>query len=83
MDSSKHRLGRMLMCHMTATSEAELHTMAAAIGVARRHFQDGERPHYDICKAKRALAVARGAAEVSSKEIVVRARAMVRAGAAA
>lgn len=67
----RHPLGRMLMCHMAADTLGELHAMADRIGVARRHFQNKPtHPHYDICKAKRALAVRAGAREVSSRELV-------------
>lgn len=58
--------GRMKMCHMMADTEAELHTMADKIGVARRWFQGD---HYDICMSKRALAVQSGAAEVTIRQL--------------
>ncbi len=71
VDKPLHRLGRMIMCHMLADSERELHAMADAIGVARRHFQkNATAPHYDICKAKRALAVRLGAVEIGRREVV-------------
>jgi hypothetical protein len=53
VDSPCWPLGRMVMCHMMSDNLNELHAMADKIGVARRHFQGD---HYDICKAKRALA---------------------------
>lgn len=62
VDSTKARFGRMVMCHMIADSDAELHVMADRIGVARRWFQ---RDHYDISQSKRALAVAAGAVEIT------------------
>jgi len=57
----------MVMCHMTADTEQELHAMAARIGVARCWYQGD---HYDICKAKRALAVAAGAIEADRRTFV-------------
>lgn len=77
VDESVHPFGRMMMCHMTADTAEELHQMADKIGVARKWFQSQSRyAHYDICKSKRALAVAAGAKEVTSKEIVPIAKAL-------
>ncbi|MDO5940602.1 DUF4031 domain-containing protein [Burkholderia cepacia] len=72
--------GRMIMFHMVADTEDELHTMASRIGVARRWHQKPGTPHshYDICKAKRAQAVALGAVEIDRArlgEIIKRKRA--------
>lgn len=65
VDDMNARYGRMTMCHMVADSLEELHAMADRIGVARRWFQSADsRPHYDICLAKKALAVKRGAKEI-------------------
>lgn len=62
--------GYMKMSHMMADSVPELHAMADRIGVARKHFQDGRRPHYDVCMAKRKLALGFGAVPVTSKDLV-------------
>lgn len=61
------RVGRytMKMSHMIADTDAELHAMAAAIGVARRWHQGD---HYDIALVKRGLAVARGAVEITYRQ---------------
>ncbi|MEE8112717.1 MAG: DUF4031 domain-containing protein [Nitrososphaerales archaeon] len=67
VDLSIYPLGRMMMCHMMADTIEELHEMADLIGVERRHFQGD---HYDICKAKRQLAVKGGAVEISGREMV-------------
>lgn len=56
------RYGRMKMSHMIADTQAELHAMAARIGVARRWYQGD---HYDIALSRRRLAVAAGAVEVT------------------
>lgn len=77
VDPPVSRLGRMVMCHMAADSLAELHAMADAIGVARRQPQGPpvtKWPHYDICKAKRAVAVRLGALEVRPRDVVAAAR---------
>lgn len=67
VDDMRARVGRMIMCHMIADSEAELHGMADRIGVARRWYQGD---HYDICLASRAKAIAAGAIEITRREAV-------------
>jgi hypothetical protein len=59
-------------CHLTADSEAELHALAARIGVPRSAYQ-GDYPraalrHYDLIPSKRRLAVKAGAIEVDARE---------------
>lgn len=66
VDDMRARYGRMVMCHMIADTEAELHAMADRIGVARRWYQGD---HYDICLAKRGLAVAAGAIELTRMQL--------------
>lgn len=71
VDDMKAPYRGMLMCHMLADSDEELHAMAARIGVARRWWQSPERTsgsHYDICQSKRALAVAAGAIEITLRQ---------------
>lgn len=74
VDDVRHPLGRMVMCHMWADSEEELMSMAAAIGLYRRHVQGHpllSAPrhqgagwlHFDICRQSRARAVRAGAVE--------------------
>lgn len=67
VDPARYPYRRMIMCHMAADNEQELHEMADSIGVARKWYQGD---HYDICKSKRTLAVEFGAVEVSSREMV-------------
>ena len=62
VDDMAAKFGRMIMCHMVADTEAELHAMAAAIGIHRKWYQGD---HYDIAKSKRALAVKAGAVEIT------------------
>lgn len=70
VDDMRAPFGRMVMCHMVADTEAELHAMADRIGVARRWYQypHSRWPHYDIALSKRALAVAAGAIEITDRE---------------
>lgn len=74
VDDMRAPYGRLIMCHMIADTEAELHVMARRIGVARKWFQDPRtmrgvsHPHYDICLSKRALAVSFGAVEITGRQ---------------
>lgn len=63
--------GRMLMFHMVADSDAELHAMADQIGVTRKWHQKPGTPHshYDICKAKRDLAISYGAYAIDRAQL--------------
>ncbi len=55
VDDMRAPYGRMLMCHLIADTDEELHAMAARVGVARRWFQDRSRyHHYDLSLGKRA-----------------------------
>ncbi|WP_297813712.1 DUF4031 domain-containing protein [uncultured Methylophaga sp.] len=71
VDASIYQYRRMVMCHMLADTEDELHAMADKIGIQRKWFQaKASTPHYDICKAKRDLAVQHGAVEVDRRQLV-------------
>ncbi|RKP44721.1 DUF4031 domain-containing protein [Pararobbsia silviterrae] len=71
VDDMRAKFGRMIMCHMIADTDAELHAMAAQIGVARRWWQSPEKTsgsHYDIALSKRAAAIAAGAVEITWRQ---------------
>jgi hypothetical protein len=72
VDHASHAYGRMIMCHLLADSTEELFAAADAIGVQRKWIQNAGTPaeHFDICQAKRALAVKAGAIEVTSRQLV-------------
>lgn len=61
----------MVMCHMVADTHQELVEMAARIGVQLKWLQYAHsyREHFDICLAKRKLAVAAGAIEITRKDL--------------
>jgi hypothetical protein len=60
-------------CHLVSDeSLVELHAFAAQLGLPRRAFQGD---HYDLHEDLRRDAVAIGASEVPSRELVVRLRA--------
>lgn len=73
VDSMRAPFGRMLMSHMIADTDAELHAMADAIGVSRRWHQAPPRhdSHYDIAQSKRALAIKRGAKPISLRTLAM------------
>ena len=67
----EYKYGRMIMSHMAADTLEELHQMAKAIGVSKRHFQNlNGKPHYDICKQNKQKAMNLGAKEVDDREII-------------
>lgn len=71
VDNMRAPFGRLIMCHMIADSDDELHAMAARIGVARKWWQSPQKTsgsHYDIALSKRALAVAAGAVEIDLRQ---------------
>lgn len=70
VDDMKARVGRMVMCHMIADTDDELHAMADRIGVARRWHQAPPQhdSHYDIALSKRQRAVAAGAIPITWKQ---------------
>ena len=71
VDNMKAGYRRMKMCHMVADTTDELLEMADMIGVARRWLQHAGtyREHFDICLAKRALAIKAGALAVTRRQI--------------
>lgn len=72
VDDMRARHGRLIMCHMTADTTAELLGMAAAIKVDQKwvqHFGESKE-HFDICLTKRAEAVLRGAIQITQRMTV-------------
>lgn len=71
VDNMRAPYGRLIMCHMLADTDDELHAMADRIGVARRWWQSPAKTsgsHYDICLSKRELAVTAGAVEITMRQ---------------
>ncbi len=70
VDSMRAPFGRMVLCHMIADTDDELHQMADRIGVARKWHQapPAHDSHYDIALVKRKLAVAAGAVWITWKQ---------------
>jgi len=65
VDDMRAPFGRLIMCHMIADTDEELHAMADRIGVSRKWHQCD---HYDVALSKRALAVAAGAVEITWRQ---------------
>jgi hypothetical protein len=65
VDDMRAPYGRLIMCHMVADTDDELHAMADRVGVARKWHQGD---HYDIALSKRALAVKCGAREITLRQ---------------
>jgi hypothetical protein len=71
VDMQRNPFRGMLMCHMLADTESELHAMAARIGARREWYQkDASTPHYDIPVFRRADAIRYGAVEIGRRETV-------------
>jgi hypothetical protein len=57
-------------CHLLADTREELHTMAEALGIPHRYFQDHPwRWHHDLPEPLRARAVELGAREITMHEV--------------
>lgn len=70
-DMYRYPLGQfrgMRMSHMIADTEAELHGMAAAIGM-QRHWYQGD--HYDLNEERRAAAIRAGALPITLRQCAV------------
>ena len=70
VDDMRATFGRMVMCHMLADSDSELHAMADRIGVARRWHQSPplHDSHYDIAQTKRKAAISAGAVAITWRQ---------------
>jgi hypothetical protein len=75
VDTAKNKYGRMIMSHMIADTEQELHDMAQVIGVKRKWFQNkASFPHYDICQNSKLKALENGAIELQRRPFVYKMR---------
>lgn len=71
VDNMQARYGRLILSHMMADSDEELHAMADRIGVNRRWWQSPEMSsgsHYDICARSRGKALRFGAIEITMRQ---------------
>jgi hypothetical protein len=74
VDNMRAPLGRMIMCHMIADTHAELMRMVHAIGLEARHIQDAgtHREHFDISLHMKKRAIARGAIEITTRQLATK-----------
>lgn len=66
------QFGLLKMSHLIASTDEELHAMAARIGVASKHWQSPAHTsgsHYDICMSMRVLALNAGAIPVTMRQL--------------
>ncbi|GBG14470.1 uncharacterized protein NMK_2069 [Novimethylophilus kurashikiensis] len=71
VDDMRAKYRGMVMCHMIADTDEELHAMAATIGMRREWWQSPEKTsgsHYDISLSKRSLAIAAGAIPITLRQ---------------
>ena len=75
VDSAEIEWNGKKWCHLVADSLDELHTFARLLGLKRSWFQgEASSPHYDITVVIREKALALGAVQVSSEQLVLHAR---------
>ena len=68
VDDMRARYRRMIMCHMIADTEQELHEMALKIGVARKWYQGN---HYDVCLKMKGRALRLGAVQITRRKLAI------------
>lgn len=70
VDDMNAKHGRMTLCHMIADTHEELMQMVDKIGVDRKWLQypGKHKEHFDICLAKKKLAIKHGAKEISWRD---------------
>jgi len=71
VDDMRAPFGSLVMCHMLADTDDELHAMAEAIGIKRIWWQSPENTsgsHYDICLSKKAVALRYGAIPITKRQ---------------
>ncbi len=77
VDDMRAPLGRMVMCHMMADTDDELHQMADEIGMKEEWYQ---HDHYDIALSRRKIAVQLGAVEITMRDMARKRRIWRQAG---
>ena len=66
VDNTRNKFKHMIMSHMWADTDEELHAMATKVGLKRVWFQrppHAKWKHYDLCQEKKCMAIRLGAIE--------------------
>lgn len=74
VDDMRAKFGRMIMCHMIADSDDELHAMAAKIGLKRHWHQcppKASHSHYDVSLSFKAKALREGAVQITWRQMAL------------
>lgn len=67
--------GKVSYCHLVADSLDELHDFAKKINVGSHFFHSSSTlKHYDLSEKNRSIAIQNGAQEISSKDLVRKAK---------
>ena len=75
IDKANLKFRNMIMCHMIADTEQELHDMALKIGMKKEWYQkNASFPHYDVCLMRKKVALSNGAIEVDRRTLVYKMR---------
>lgn len=61
-------------CHLIADSVEELIEFAESMGMRREWFQAKSTPHFDLTADGRAIAVSKGAVELTNRQLVAKIR---------
>jgi len=71
VDNMNAHFRGMIMCHLMAETTDELDAFAKKLGLRRKWRQAGSWNHYDICLSMKKQAIAAGAREVTTREMVM------------
>jgi len=69
----EYKYSRMIMSHRIAEDIGELFEMPRKLGVKQKYFQNKKgKPHFDICKKNKQLALELGEKLVNDREIILK-----------
>lgn len=77
VDDGRYAFRNLVMGHMVADTEEELHEMAERLGLRRTWYQAPPKaswPHYDVSLSKRREAERLGAVAITQRELILKIR---------